>query len=308
MKVLVTGGAGFIGSHVVDQLVDAGHDVVVMDNLSTGIRGYVNPKASFREMDIGSSDAQDLIEREKPNAVCHLAAQINVTASVKDPEFDATTNILGTINLLEACVRNKVSRFIFSSTGGAIYGAPDKLPADETTQPAPMSPYGTSKYCTEQYVKLYARLYPITYVILRYGNVFGPRQVPHGECGVCAVLTELMLAGKQPTLYGFGEPVRDYVYVGDVARSNVLALSRGDNATMNIASGKATTVNEIFDALKSVIGYKDEPIRKPLRPGEIDKIVLDITLAKELLGWEPTVALREGLDETIKHMRGQSAR
>ncbi|HRI88955.1 MAG TPA: NAD-dependent epimerase/dehydratase family protein, partial [Candidatus Hydrogenedentes bacterium] len=246
MKVLVTGGAGFIGSHVVDQLVDAGHGVAVIDNLSTGVRSYVNPRTTFYEKSIGDADIIEIFEREKPDAVCHLAAQINVTESVKNPGFDAQTNIVGTINLLEASVRTGVKRFIFSSTGGAIYGSPKKLPAGEDTVPEPLSPYATSKLATEEYIKMYSRTHPLTYVVLRYSNVFGPRQVPHGECGVCAVLTELMLKGKQPTLYGFGDPIRDYIYVGDVARANVLALERGDNLIMNISNGTGTTVNEIF--------------------------------------------------------------
>ncbi|NUM56036.1 MAG: NAD-dependent epimerase/dehydratase family protein [Candidatus Hydrogenedentes bacterium] len=304
MHILVTGGAGFIGSHVVDQLIDAGHSVAVVDNLSTGVRDYVNPKASFHELSIGDSGIAEVFQKEKPDAVCHLAAQINVTESVKDPAFDAMTNIIGTINLLEASVRAGVKRFVFSSTGGAIYGSPEKLPADENTKPEPMSPYGTSKLATEEYIKTYSRNHPLTYVILRYSNVFGPRQVPHGECGVCAVLTELMLKGKQPTLYGFGEPVRDYVYVGDVARANVLALDRGRNVTVNISNGRGTTVNEIFDALDKVIGFHQAPLRKPLRAGEVEKIICDNGRAKAELGWEPTVGLLEGLQNTIDHMRG----
>jgi len=303
MKVLVTGGAGFIGSHVADLLIDAGHAVAVIDNLSTGRRDYVNPKASFHEIGIGDVGIADIFAAEKPDAVCHLAAQINVTESVKDPAFDAMTNIVGTINLLEASVRTGVKRFVFSSTGGAIYGSPKVLPADESTRPEPMSPYGTSKLATEEYIKTYARNHPLTYVILRYSNVFGPRQVAHGECGVCAVLTELMLEGKQPTLYGFGEPVRDYVYVGDVARANALALERGNNITVNISYGAGATVNEIFGALDEVIGFNREPLRKPLRPGEIEKIVCANGLAKAELGWEPRVGLREGLEQTIAHAR-----
>ena len=303
MKVLVTGGAGFIGSHVVDRLVAAGHEVAVIDNLSTGVRSYVNPKASFHEIGIGDKGVAEAFTKEKPEAVCHLAAQINVTESVKDPAFDAMTNIIGTINLLQAAVNSGVKKFIFSSTGGAIYGEPKVLPADETTVPEPMSPYGTSKLATEEYIKLYSRNHPLQYVILRYSNVFGPRQVPHGECGVCAVLTDLMLKGKQPTLYGFGEPVRDYVYVGDVARANVLALERGSNTTVNISNGKATTVNEIFDALDKVIGFNQEPIRKPLRAGEVEKIICANDKAKKELGWSPTVGLLEGLQNTINHMR-----
>lgn len=304
MKVLVTGGAGFIGSHVVDQLLEAGHRVAVIDNLSTGVRAYVNQNATFYELSIGDTEIIRVFEREKPDAVCHLAAQINVTESVKDPAFDAMTNIIGTINLLEASVRTGVKRFIFSSTGGAIYGSPKLLPADENTVPEPMSPYGTSKLATEEYIKTYSRNHPLTYVILRYANVFGPRQVPHGECGVCAVLTDLMLKGKQPTLYGFGEPVRDYVYVGDVARANLLALERGDNVTVNISNGTGTTVNEIFDALKEVIGYTQEPFRKPLRPGEVEKIICANDRAKLVLGWTPSVGLLQGLRQTIAYMRG----
>lgn len=304
MRVLVTGGAGFIGSHVVDLLIDAGHVVAVVDNLSTGVRGYVNPKAAFHEMSIGDKGVAAVFEQEKPDAVCHLAAQINVTESVKDPAFDAMTNIIGTINLLEASVKAGVKRFVFSSTGGAIYGSPERLPADETTAPEPMSPYGTSKLATEEYIKTYSRNHPLAYVILRYSNVFGPRQVPHGECGVCAVLTELMLKGKQPTLYGFGEPVRDYVYVGDVARANLLALERGENTTVNISNGKGTTVNEIFDALDKVIGFNREPLRRPLRAGEVERIICDNGRAKAELGWSPTVGLLEGLQHTIDHMRG----
>ena len=304
MKVLVTGGAGFIGSHVVDQLIAAGHSVAVVDNLSTGVRGYVNAKAVFHELSIGDTGIADVFAREKPDAVCHLAAQINVTESVKDPAFDATTNIIGTINLLEASVRTGVKRFIFSSTGGAIYGSPKKLPATEDTVPEPLSPYATSKLATEEYVKMYCRMHPLAYVILRYSNVFGPRQVPHGECGVCAVLTDLMLKGKRPTLYGFGEPVRDYVYAGDVARANLLALERGQNVTVNISNDKGTTVNEIFDALNEVIGFKQEPLRKPLRAGEVEKIICANDRAKAELGWAPSVGLLEGLQNTIAHMRG----
>jgi UDP-glucose 4-epimerase len=290
---------------VVDQLLQAGHGVAVIDNLSTGVRSYVNSKATFHEAGIGDKEVADIVAQEKPEAICHLAAQINVTESVKNPAFDALTNIIGTINLLEAAVRSGVKRFIFSSTGGAIYGAPEKLPADESTKPEPMSPYGTSKLATEEYIKTYSRNHPLAYVVLRYSNVFGPRQVPHGECGVCAVLTDLMLKGKQPTLFGFGDPVRDYVYVGDVARANVLALEKGKNTTVNISNGKGTTVNEIFEALDKVIGFNQEPLRKPLRAGEIEKIICSNERAKAELGWTPSVGLLEGLQNTIAHMRGQ---
>jgi UDP-glucose 4-epimerase len=295
MKILVTGGAGFIGSHVVDAFVAAGHEVVVVDDLSTGNRGNLNPAAKFRETDIRSPEMAEVFEAERPEVVSHLAAQINVTRSVKEPVFDAETNIVGTINLLENCVKHEVKRFVFSSTAGAIYGEPDHLPAPETCEPNPMSQYGVSKLAAEYYIRLYKMVYGLPYVILRYSNVFGPRQVPHGECGVCAVLTDLMMAGKQPTLFGHGTPLRDYVYVGDVARANLLALENGDNATMHIASGKGTSVMEIFDALKELTGFEGEPILKDLRPGEVDQIYTTRDRAKEFLGWEPQVGLREGL-------------
>lgn len=295
MKILVTGGAGFIGSHVVDAFVAAGHQVVVVDDLSTGYRKNLNTSATFYEMDIRSPEIGRVFGTEKPDMVSHLAAQINVTRSVKEPIFDAETNVLGTINLLENCVKHGVKRFVFSSTAGAIYGEPESLPASETCEPNPMSHYGVSKLAAEYYIRLYHMVYGLTFVILRYSNVFGPRQVPHGECGVCAVLTDLMVQGKQPTLFGFGTPLRDYVYVGDVARANVLAAEKGDNATMHVASGKGTSVMQIFEALKELTNFAGEPIMKPLRPGEIERIVTTNDKARELLGWEPTVGLREGL-------------
>lgn len=303
MHCLVTGGAGFIGSHVVDALLEAGHEVTVVDNLSTGRRDNLNSRARFVELDIRSAELASAFDRARPEAVFHLAAQINVTASVQDPRSDAETNVVGTIQLLEQCVRFGVKRFIFTSTGGAIYGSPKDLPVSEEAPAGPLSPYGTSKLCGEEYVRLYHRMYGLTYVILRYTNVFGPRQIPHGECGVCAVLTELMLQGRQPTLFGFGEPVRDYVYVGDVARANLLALERGDGACMNICSGIPTTVNEIFEALKAAIGFPLDPIRKPLRPGEVEKIYCTNDLARRVLGWNPSISLAEGLKETIAYLR-----
>jgi UDP-glucose 4-epimerase len=303
MRCLVTGGAGFIGSHVVDALIEAGHEVTVVDDLSTGRRENLNPRARFVESSIRSAELASVFGHARPEVVFHLAAQINVTASVNNPEFDAETNVLGTIQLLEQCVRVGVKRFIFTSTGGAIYGSPKALPVSEEAPVAPLSPYAASKLCGEEYVKLYQRMYGLTYVILRYTNVFGPRQVPHGECGVCAVLTELMLQGRQPTLFGFGEPVRDYVYVGDVAKANVLALNKGDGACLNICSGKPTTVNEIFEALKVAIGYALDPMRKPLRPGEVEKIYCTNDLARRVLGWTPSISLEEGLKETIAFMR-----
>ncbi len=302
MRILVSGGAGFIGSHVVDRLIEAGHTVTVVDNLITGVRGNVNPQASFHPLDIASPEVASLFTETAPEVVYHLAAQMNVTASVADPTFDAMTNVVGTIALLESAVRTGVKRFIFSSSGGTIYGAPEVLPATEDTPPAPMSPYAASKLAAEEYLKMYARAHPLTYVILRYSNVYGPRQIPHGECGVCAVLANLMLTGQTPTLYGFGKPVRDYVYVDDVARANVLALHKGDNRIINISQGTGTTVTELFAALKEVIGFDKEPHLREIRPGEVEKNICANDLAKRIFGWEPNVGLLEGLQATIQYI------
>jgi len=302
MKALVTGGAGFIGSHVVDAYLDAEHDVAIVDDLSSGRRENLNPKARFYEADICTDALADVFEREQPEVVCHLAAQMDVTRSVAEPRFDARVNVLGLIRLLELSVQHGVKRFIFSSTGGAIYGAAKEYPATEETRPEPMSPYAVSKFSGEEYIKMFGRVHGLRYVILRYTNVFGPRQMPHGECGVCAVLTNLMLAGRQPTLYGFGEPIRDYVYVGDVARANLLASEKGENQTLNISTGRPTTVMDIFNALREVIGFEQEPILKPLRPGEVERSLAVNARAAEALGWAPTVGLLEGLRRTVAAM------
>ena len=303
MQVLVTGGAGFIGSHVADKLIDAGHNVVIVDNFTTGRRENLNPKARFVELDVGDHALHDLCAETRFDAVCHLAAQINVTASVADPQLDARVNIQGTINVLECCIKYGIKRLIFSSTGGAIYGSPEELPAHEETPSEPVSPYGVSKLACEEYIKMYGRGHDLQYVLLRYSNVFGPRQNAHGECGVCAILTDLMLAGKQPTLYGFGKPVRDYVYAGDVAEANVLALQHGTGETINISSGTGATVTEIFDTLKQVIGFPQAPKLAPLRSGEVENIICSNDRARDVLGWSPHVGLFEGLEATVASMR-----
>ncbi len=304
MKILVTGGAGFIGSHIVDAYVDSGHEVVVVDDLSVGRRENLNAAAAFHECDICSSDLKQIFEKELPEIVCHTAAQIDVTRSVDEPAFDVRVNVLGLVNLLELSIRHGLRRFIFSSTGGAIYGDAKDYPATEETEPAPLSPYAASKLSGEAYIRMYSRSHGLEHVILRYSNVFGPRQAVHGECGVCAVLTEKMLAGEQPTLFGFGEPVRDYVYVGDVAQANVLALETGTNDTFNISSAKPTTVLEIFDALKTILQFDQEPVLKPLRPGEVEKSLCANAKAAEGLGWSPSIGLDEGLRHTVAHFQG----
>lgn len=305
MKILVTGGAGFIGSHVVDAYLAAGHDVAVVDNLSTGFRRHLNPKARFHEVDICDETLATVFEQEKPQVVAHLAAQIDVRLSLQDPTFDARVNILGSINLLENCVRHKVEKLIFASTGGAIYGEPDAtaMPVPETYPPHPVCHYGTSKLSVEHYIELYGILYGLRYTILRFPNVYGPRQNPHGEAGVCAILIGLLLEGKQATLFGFGEPLRDYVYVGDIARGCVLALEKGDGETINLGSAKGTSVRRLYDILSGLLDVKTEPLLKPLRPGEIHQIYITGDKARQVLGWEPQVGLEEGLEKTLRYVQ-----
>ncbi|MBI1317446.1 MAG: NAD-dependent epimerase/dehydratase family protein [Candidatus Hydrogenedens sp.] len=306
-RILVTGGAGFIGSHIVDAYIEAGHEVMVLDNFHAGVRENLNAAAALVELDIRSPELEVVMREFRPEVVNHLAAQIDVRLSVEDPMFDADVNIIGGINLLENCIKVETRKFIFASTGGAIYGEPKTLPADEQTEPNPKCHYATSKLGFEHYIKLYKALYGMNYTILRYPNVYGPRQRPDGEAGVCSILTGIMLQGKTPTLYGHGTPLRDYVYAGDIARANVLALDHGDGTCVNTGSGRGVSVRELFDTLKDIIGFEGEPDLQPLRPGEIDQIYITGDRAKEVLGWEPQVSLREGLARTVAHIRSAAA-
>ena len=308
MKVLVTGGAGFIGSHVVDGYVAQGHTVAIVDNLSTGSRDFLNPKATFYEADIRRPELSHVFEAERPEVVSHLAAQIDVRRSVEDPAYDADVNILGSINVLQNCMKHGVRKFIFASTGGAIYGEPETLPVSEEYWPKPVCHYGAAKYSVEHYVDLYRHLYNLDYTILRFTNVYGPRQNPHGEAGVCSILIGLMLAGKQPTLYGFGEPLRDYIYVGDVARAAALALNKGGGEVINLASGVGTSVREVFDIIRDILGFPHEPILRELRPGEVNRIYATRDKAAQILGWIPEMSLREGLERTVRYIREQQGR
>ncbi len=306
MKILVTGGAGFIGSHVVDGYINLGHDVVIVDNLRTGFRHNVNAKATFVELDIRSPKLDEVFVTEKPDVVGHFAAQMDVRQSLEDPLFDADCNVLGTINLLECCVRHNVKKVIYASTGGAIYGEPDSLPADEGYPTNPLSHYGLSKFVAEEYIRLYRRIYNLDYTILRFPNVYGPRQNPHGEAGVCAILVALMLEGKTPTLFGHGEPLRDYVYVGDIAKANILALDKGSGEIINLGSGKGTSVRELYDILADYLGINAEPVLKPMRPGEVERIFITGTKAKEILGWTPGVDIATGLRLTADYIKKAS--
>ena len=307
MKILVTGGAGFIGSHVVETYLAQGHEVAIVDNLSTGSRDFVNSKAAFYETDIRTPDLADVFEAEKPEVVTHLAAQIDVRRSVEDPIYDAEVNILGSINVLQNCAKHGARKIIFSSTGGAVYGEPDQLPVSEDYVPKPLCHYGAAKFSVEHYVYLYRHLYNLDFTVLRFTNVFGPRQSPHGEAGVCSILIGQMLEGKQPTLYGFGEPVRDYVYVGDIARATVLALDKGAGEVLNLGSGVGTTVREVFEILKDILHFPHDPILRELRPGEIHRIYATREKAAKILGWIPEMSLREGLERTVQCIQGHKA-
>ncbi len=303
MKILVTGGAGFIGSHVVDMMIDAGHDVVVVDNLSTGREKNLNPKARFYQVDIRDPELRYVFEKEKPEVVDHHAAQMNVRRSVADPLYDADVNIRGSVHLLELCREFQVRKIIYISSGGAVYGEPVYLPCDEEHPVRPLCPYGLTKYAFELYLYIYQQNYGIDYTVFRYPNVYGPRQDPLGEAGVIAIFTGQMLRGQPVTIYGSGEQVRDYVHVYDCARANLLALENGSGRVYNLGSGQGTTVNELFRRLKSITGYQDEPVYAPAKVGETFKIYLNAQRAKEELGWSQTISLEEGLIHTVEYTR-----
>ena len=304
MRILVTGGAGFIASHIVDRYIELGHTVSVVDDLSTGSRENLNLEATFYEVDIRDSDALDAVfKRERPDVVNHHAAQIDVRRSTREPAFDAEVNIVGSINILEAMVRNGVRRIIYASTGGAIYGEPELLPVTEEHPVRPISQYGISKHTVEHYLYLYSCNYGLEYVSLRYPNLYGPRQNPKGEAGVVAIFTALMLEGKTPTIYGDGEQLRDYVYVGDVVDANVEALERGSNICVNIGTGVGVSVNRIFAELAEITGFGGEVEYKPARKGEVKRIYLDPARARELLGWSAKTSLRDGLRLTVEHLK-----
>lgn len=302
MKVLVTGGAGFIGSHVVDEYLAEGYEVVVVDDLSTGRLSNLNPAAKFYQLDIRSPALGEIFESERPDYVNHHAAQMDVRRSVAEPIFDADVNILGSINLLECARKSQVKRFIYISTGGAVYGEPEYLPCDEAHPINPICQYGASKHTVEHYLYMYGENYGLDYVVLRYPNVYGPRQDPHGEAGVVAIFTGQMLAGDPVVINGDGEQQRDFVYVGDCARANLLATrTENRNTIYNLGFGRPTSVNEIFSALKSITNYRREPVFGPAKIGETRRIYLDATKAQQELGWTPTVTLEEGLGQTVAY-------
>ena len=300
MKIIVTGGAGFIGSNLADELVEKDHEVVIIDDLSTGFAEYINPKAKFYLADIRDSALMHKIfELERPDIINHHAAQMDVRKSVEEPVFDAQCNILGSINLIKESVEHQIKKFIYISTGGAIYGEPNHLPVTEEHPVNPECQYGISKHTVEHYLYLYNLHYGLNYTVLRYPNVFGPRQNPKGEAGVNAIFIHLMLHGKTPTIFGDGEQLRDYVFVKDIVQANLSALENVNNGIYNIGSGVGTSVNQIYRSLQEIIGFKEPPVYAPPRTGEIYKIYLDAAKAKKELDWQPRYTFVEGLKWTV---------
>lgn len=304
MRVLVTGGGGFIGSHVADGYLAQGHEVLVIDDLSTGRAERVHPRARLHRLDLRSPRLAELVEAERPDAVSHHAAQADVRRSVEDPAFDAEVNILGTLNLLECCRRFGVRRVIYASSGGAVYGDAETVPTPETHPTRPASPYGVSKLAAELYVACWGAIHGIPTLALRYANVYGPRQNPHGEAGVVAIFTHRLLAGEPVTINGDGRQTRDYVYVGDVVEANRLALERPDvTGALNIGTGVETSVLDLLARLRAAAGLAGEARHGPAKAGEQRRSVLDASLARARLGWRPRVGLDEGLRLTVEHQR-----
>ncbi len=305
MKVLVTGGAGFIGSHIVDALVNEGHDVAVVDDLSMGKREQVHPSARFYQADIRNRQALEEVFRvERPEVVNHHAAQADLRRSMTEPSFDASVNIVGSLNLLEFAMTHKTRKFVNISSGGAVYGEPQRLPVDELHPIHPMSVYGVSKYAVEQYLRLFNKS-GLDYTTLRYANVYGPRQNPKGEAGVVAIFSRQMLAGERSTIFGDGTKTRDYVYIDDIVRVNLLAMTekRAAGRSYNVGLGCEVSDRQIFEAVRGAVGATLEPMLASKRPGEIDRICLDASLAKTELGWEPTVFLKEGIARSVAFYR-----
>lgn len=303
MKILVTGGAGFIGSHIADALIADGHLVHILDDLSSGRRENVPAAATLHELDIRSEEVAGLFAREQFEVLVHHAAQMDVRRSVADPGFDATVNVLGGLNLLEAGRRNGLKKVLFASTGGAIYGEPDYVPQDEDHVLQPVSPYGITKLCTEKYLFFYEQTYGIPYVALRYANVYGPRQNPHGEAGVVAIFSQRLLAGEPVVIYGDGSQTRDYVFVGDVVRANLAALNHEGSGIFNVGTSRETSVNELFAILRDAAGADVEAGYEAGRPGEQRRSVLSYARTEEGLGWTPSVSLEEGLARTVDWFR-----
>ena len=309
-SVLVTGGAGFIGSHVCEAYLREGWSVTALDNLSSGSRENVPKSADFVETDIRDPDVGPLLAERSFDLVNHHAAQMDVRRSVEDPRFDASVNVDGLLNLLEASVKSGVKRFVFVSSGGVVYGEPDELPVSEVAPKKPLSPYGVTKLVGEHYLYYYRMIHGLEYAALRYSNVFGPRQSPHGEAGVVSIFSRCLLDGTPLTVYGDGEQTRDYVYVGDVARANMLVSTMDladptsiDDVAFNVGTGRETSVNELFGALMEVAGREVAVERQAERPGEVLRSLLDAEKLRSL-GWKPELELKAALSETFRYIEG----
>lgn len=305
IKVLVTGGAGFIGSHLVDRLVQEGNEVVVIDNLSTGKRKQVNKKAQFYKMDIRSKRIERVFRKERPLIIVHLAAQMNVRLSTEDPVFDAEVNILGTINLLEHAVKNGVRKVSFASSGGAVYGEQEVFPAAESHRTDPLSPYGISKLAGEKYLAYYTNTTGLRHAIMRFGNVYGPRQEPEGEAGVIAIFSKLMLDGGQPIINGTGKQTRDFVYVDDVVESLMVTMDEDIQGIFNVGTGQEATVNECYGIIKELTNSSCKDLYGAAKKGEQFRSVVDVRKLRERFDWEPQVSLAEGLKMTVEFFKAQ---
>jgi UDP-glucose 4-epimerase len=303
MKILVTGGAGFIASHIVDKFIEEGHEVVILDDLSTGLKKNINPKAKFVNLNIRDEKVSKLFEEEKFDVVNHHAAQMDVRRSVVDPAFDANTNILGTINLLQNSVKHGVNKFMFASTGGAVYGEQECFPADENHPTNPVSPYGISKLSVEKYLYFYFNEHKLNYTILRYANIYGPRQNPFGEAGVIAIFSTKLLKGDQTIINGTGEQTRDYVFVNDVVKANLLSLSDDECDIYNVGTGIETNVNELYIMLNDIVGNGQEEKHGPAAAGEQMRSVITSEKLFEKFNWKPSTKLIDGLMETVEYFK-----
>jgi UDP-glucose 4-epimerase len=303
MRVIVTGGAGFIGSHIADRLLADAHDVVVVDDLSTGHIEHVPSRARFYQMELSSPWLDEMFRIERPDAVVHQAAQASVRNSVDDPVFDAGVNVLGTVALLQASVHHRVRRFLFASTGGAIYGDTDQTPTPEDAPALPVSPYGAAKLASEVYLRTFHALHGLSFAALRYANVYGPRQDPHGEAGVVAIFSQRLLAAVPARINGDGKQTRDFVYVGDVADANARALTSGAVGSFNVGTGVETDINQIFAILRRLADSDQEELHGPPLPGEQRRSVVDPSKIGKVMGWKPRMSLEDGLRETVRFFR-----
>jgi UDP-glucose 4-epimerase len=308
MNILVTGGAGFIASHVCDRLLALGHRVSIVDNLATGKRENLPRAAAFYEVDIGDGELSRVFRLESPEVVFHHAAHIDVTRSVREPIYDANINILGSLNLLECCRQSGVKRIVYAGTGGALFGEPSYLPVDEMHPIDPISPYGVSKHTVEHYLFAYRENHGLDYLVLRYPNVYGPRQDPHGEAGVVAIFSLQLLTGRQPMIFGDGTKTRDYCYVSDIVEANVIALNSRLCGVYNLGRGIEVSDLEIFEAVRRAVGSDIAPAFAPVRPGEVEHIALDASKAYTELGWRWKVDLNDGVAQAVDFYRAQTER